>query len=160
MREMTPEEIRFVLARARWASICTVSPDQKPYAVEATPYREAGDICFMINPRGRTGYHLKHNPSVLLKVTLTNRGLSWWAGVSCFGRGRFDADPDAIRRGFERLGRIMGADYAAAGDKHAARPGRSPLLRVTVAQTTGRCSARSGDPLAVNWHLPEEVPLP
>ena len=147
MREMTPDEIAYVLAHGKWATICTVTPENTPYAIEATPYHEAGDICFMINPRGSTWCNLQTNPNVLVKTTLTSRSLSWWAGVSCLGIGRFDPDPEAIIRGFQRLGTVMGTDYTEAGRKHSRNPERSPLLRIAVGQSTGRCSAGSGEPL-------------
>ncbi|MFP4030923.1 MAG: pyridoxamine 5'-phosphate oxidase family protein [Desulfococcaceae bacterium] len=140
MREMTPREMEMVLERARWATICTVTPEGRPHAIEATPFRDMGDICFMINPAGKTRRNVATNPSILLKYTLANRDLSWWAGVSCQGFGRFDENPASIRRGFARLGQIMGADYAAAGIKHSADGERSPMLRVTFREITGRCS--------------------
>ena len=181
MREMTDAEMRALVARARWATICTASPDGEPYAVEATPYREGDEVCFMINPRGGTwrnlypmGADAAHQPGpvagpvagpgaasgaspgagdhpgegrVLLKFTLTNRALTWWAGVSCHGTGRFDTDPQAIRRGFRLLGEVMGSDYSGAGERFAATPGNSPLLRVRVERMTGRCSAAEGEAL-------------
>jgi len=163
VREMTDAEMRALVARVRWATICTVSPGGEPYAVEATPYREGDEVCFMINPRGTTWRNLcgaghdaglAHGrgagqdgadaPSgggrVLLKFTLTNRTLTWWAGVSCYGKGRFDSDPQAIRRGFRLLGDVMTSDYSGVGEQFAATPGRSPLLRVRVERMTGRCS--------------------
>lgn len=154
MREMTDAEMRTLVARARWATICTVSPGGEPYAVEATPYREGDEVCFMINPRGGTWRNLcgagqdagqdgadSHSGGrVLLKFTLTNRALTWWAGVSCYGTGRFDNDPQAIRRGFRLLGDVMASDYSGAGERFAATPDRSPLLRVRVERMTGRCS--------------------
>jgi len=59
MRAMTPAEIMQVIERVRWAVICTVCPDSSPYAIEATPYRDAEDLCFMINPRGTTRRNLR-----------------------------------------------------------------------------------------------------
>jgi hypothetical protein len=50
MREMTTAEIEFVLAHVKWATICTVAPQGRPYAIEATPYREEYDILIF---RGR-----------------------------------------------------------------------------------------------------------
>ena len=55
MREMTMEEILALRGKARWATICTAGRDGMPYAVEATPYVDRGDVCFMINPRGAPG---------------------------------------------------------------------------------------------------------
>lgn len=166
MREMTDAEMHTLVARARWATICTASPDGEPYAVEATPYREGDEVCFMINPRGGTWrnlYSMGHDAGreaeqygvrdhsgggrVLLKFTLTNRALTWWAGVSCHGTGRFDTDPEAIRRGFRLLGEVMASDYSGAGERFAATPDNSPLLRVRVERMTGRCSVTESETL-------------
>ncbi|MDO4767211.1 MAG: pyridoxamine 5'-phosphate oxidase family protein [Pseudomonadota bacterium] len=146
MRPMTDEEIATLVRRSKWATICSASSEGVPYAVEATPYSDGGDVCFMINPRGGTWKNLCSNPKVLLKYTLTNSRLTWWAGVSAFGTGRFDPDPEAISRGFLLLGEVMGEDYSGAASRPS-RPGFSPLLRVTVEQWTGRCSAAPDTPL-------------
>lgn len=147
MRAMTDTEIQAVLDQARWGTICTVSPDHTPYAVEATPYWDGGDICFMINPRGLTRRNLEQNPNVLVKLTLTGPNLDWWAGVSCMGTGRFDHSPREILKGFGLLGKVMNTDYSRAGQKFAKTPDRSPLLRITIHGRTGRCSAKPGRPL-------------
>ena len=156
MRVMTSEEMRTVVEKCNWATICTVDPAGRPYAVEATPYTDGGDTCVMITPRGGTWRGLEHAPHVLLKYTLTSRDLRWWAGVSGHGTGRFDPDPEAIRRGFELLGKVMGADYSRAGEHHAARAGRSPLLRVIVREYTGRCSAGADAALFARQSRPED----
>ncbi len=147
MRAMTPDEIQAVIGSTKWATICTVSPEGMPYAIEATPFSYHSHLCFMVNPRGSTWRNLQSNPNVLLKFTRAADNLSWWAGVSCFGTGCFDSDPEAIRSGFVLLGGIMQADYAAAGERFSLNPKRSPMLRVTVAAATGRCSAQHGQPL-------------
>ena len=141
MRVMTTQEMQIVVQKCKWATICTVDPQGRPYAVEATPYLDGQDTCFLINPRGGTWRSLQHSDYVLLKYTLTSRDLHWWAGVSGHGLGRFDPDPVAIKRGFDLLGAVMQADYSKAGDYHAGRTGRSPLLRISVREYTGRYSA-------------------
>ena len=154
MRKMTPEEIRRVIHRSAWAVICAVSPDKEPCAIEATPFSQGEDICFMINPRGAIHRCLSENDRVLVKFTWTGPNLNPWAGVSCMGRGEFDPDPEARRQGWLELGRIMGADYSRAAET-LNKPNRSPLLRVRVRSMTGRCSAQAGEPFA-----PEEPSLP
>jgi sugar/nucleoside kinase (ribokinase family) len=153
MRALTPEEIAQVIERVRWAVICTVCPDSSPYAVEATPYHDGETMCFMINPRGTTWRNLQKNQHVLVKLTITSPCLSFWAGISCVGIGRFDSDPQAIRDGFAVLGRSLGADYSAAGEKYARTPERSPLLRVTISGRSGRCSIMPGQPMDVRMSV-------
>lgn len=142
MRSMTSTEIQSMVDRVRWSTICTVSPDGRPHAIEATPFRDMADICFMINPAGQTRRNVASNPAVLLKFTLADWDLSGWAGVSLEGEGRFDENPVSIRRGFARLGKIMGGDYTSAGIAHSRKGGSSPMLRVTVREMSGRCGGR------------------
>ncbi len=147
MREMTSEEMEQALRRCNWATICSVTPHGYPYAIEATPFRMDGCHCFMINPRGVTWENMRENPHVFLKYTLTNADLSLWAGVSCFGKGEFVIDEAALREGWRLLGEVMGTDYSRAANSFARLKDRSPLFRVEVVKTTGRCSAAKGAPL-------------
>ena len=145
MRTMSDEEMRQVMRLCRWATICSVDPEGAPYAIEATPFHDGEDVCFMINPRGGTWRNVQANPKVLLKFTLASSGLLWWAGVSCHGRGGFDTDPESIRRGWALLGEVMKQDYSRFAEKFCANPERSPLFRVAVRSITGRCSAAVGE---------------
>ena len=138
---MSPEEMQGVINACKWATICTVSEDGSPYAIEATPFYMDGCHCFMINPRGGTWKNLNHNARVLLKYTRAAGDLSSWAGVSCLGTGEFIIDEDALREGWRLLGEVMGADYSNAADTFARCKDRSPLFRVRVEAFTGRCSA-------------------
>jgi len=36
MRKMTQEEINQALKQGKWATICSVTPEKSPYAIEAT----------------------------------------------------------------------------------------------------------------------------
>ncbi len=147
MRVMKNEEMHQLINLCRWATICSVDPDCTPYAIEATPFHDGGDICFMINPRGRTWKNIQSNPKILLKFTMASPQLSWWAGVSCHGKGMFDTDPENIRRGWELLGQVMNQDYTRFAEKFSSRPARSTLFRVKIMSVTGRCSAPVGEPL-------------
>lgn len=145
MRIMSDEEMRQVMRLCRWATICSVDPEGAPYAIEATPFHDGEDVCFMINPRGGTWRNVQANPRVLLKFTLASPGLLWWAGVSCHGRGGFDTDPANIRQGWALLGEVMKQDYSRFAERFCANPERSPLFRVEVRAITGRCSAAVGE---------------
>ncbi len=141
MRVMTVAEMEAAIARCNWATICSVTPQGFPYAIEATPFYMDGCHCFMINPRGVTWENIQENPHVFLKYTLANADLSLWAGVSCFGTGRFVIDATAVREGWRLLGDVMRTDYSRAADSFARLKDRSPLFCVEVVKTTGRCSA-------------------
>jgi hypothetical protein len=144
---MTESEIDRAVGAIKWASIVTVRPDGRPYAIEATPFLMDGEICFMINPNGTTRKNLDHSDKVLLKFTAASKDLEGWLGVSCQGTGRFVHDGAAIGEGWALLGRVMGADYSKAAERFVKTPGRSPMLAVKVDEKTGRCSSRTGEEL-------------
>ena len=144
---MTPEEMQGVIQRCNWATICTVDEQGLPYAVEATPFQMGEYICFMINPRGGTWKNLQGNANVLLKYTLASPDLDFWAGVSCRGTGEFLIDAPTLREGWRLLGEVMRTDYSKAAETFARCTERSPLFRVRVAETTGRCNAAKNAPL-------------
>ncbi len=145
MRNMTASEMKKAVKSCMWASICTVTPEDKPYAIEATPFFDGDKVCFMINPRGTTARNIQSNPNVLLKFTQTSPDLSNWLGVSCFGLGLFIKEKEDIRRGWKLLGRVMKTDYSKAAEKFSSNPERSPLFCVIVEKMTGRSSAEAGE---------------
>jgi nitroimidazol reductase NimA-like FMN-containing flavoprotein (pyridoxamine 5'-phosphate oxidase superfamily) len=132
-----------------WATICTVTHEGNPYAIEATPFFDGETICFMINPRGSTARNIQKNTDVLLKFTQTNSDLSKWFGVSCFGQGFFVREVENIRRGWGLLGRVMKADYSLAAEKYSANPKLSPLFCVKIAKMTGRSSSKAREILEI-----------
>ncbi len=140
MRKMTETEITELVKKSNWATICTVTPEGLPYAIEATYFIDGEYIGFMINPGGRTMQNLKQNPNLLLKITCASEDLSMWAGVSLFGTGRHIIDPVEIRKGWDMLGRVMDTDYSAVSEKCYNTERRSPYLRCMISQSTGRCS--------------------
>lgn len=152
MRKMIEPEIRQALQLQKWATICTVSPFQIPYAIEATYFMpDDGQIKFMINPRGTTVRNIQKNPQVLVKVTLTDLSLSRWAGVSVFGKARMEQSPEKIRRGWAVLGQVMNADYREAAEKFVRTQEKSPLFAVEIREMTGRCSAGPGSEIDFQW---------
>jgi len=52
----------------------------------------------MVNPKGTTAANVSVNPNVMVKITFTNKNLSRWAGISCFGTGSFIKDNDSNSR--------------------------------------------------------------
>lgn len=141
MRKMTEQEIQETVARSNWATICTVTPDGKPYAIEATYFIDGEHLGFMINPRGQTMRNLATHAELLLKITLTNADLSVWTGVSLFGTGEQVVDKDHIRQGWAALGAVMNADYSEVAQKFTQSDRPSPYLRCRITHRTGRCSA-------------------
>jgi nitroimidazol reductase NimA-like FMN-containing flavoprotein (pyridoxamine 5'-phosphate oxidase superfamily) len=140
MRKMTEIEINDLVQKSNWATICTVTPEGLPYAVEATYFIDGDYIGFMINPRGRTMQNLVQNPNLLLKITRTNDDLSEWAGVSLFGTGQNITDSAKIRKGWDLLAIVMNTDYSHVAKKFTETNRLSPYLRCRITRRTGRCS--------------------
>jgi len=155
MRKMTEQEMLDVIALSNWANICTVGADNRPYAIEATPFPFDGHVAFMINPRGTTYKNLKTNNNVLLKYTYSELDLSAWAGVSCYGVGEFINDPELIHRGWMEFGEMLDWDVEKAADRFSKNPERSPMFLVKITEMTGRCKAKVGEPLV----LPERIDM-
>ena len=145
MRKMNEQEIRQTLWIRKWSTICTLTPGQTPYAIEATYFMpDKNHMNFMINPWGTTVGNILKNPHVLLKVTLADFDLSHWIGVSVFGIARMESSPERILQGWQLLGQVMNADYGRAAEKFVQASEKSPLLSVKIQELTGRCSAGPG----------------
>jgi nitroimidazol reductase NimA-like FMN-containing flavoprotein (pyridoxamine 5'-phosphate oxidase superfamily) len=140
MRKMTEEEIWDLVTASNWATICTTTPEGRPYAVEATHFVTGRSLGFMINPRGRTMSNIEARPDVLLKITRAADDLSSWAGVSLFGTARRVTEPDAIAEGWRLLEAVTGADYSKAAAKFSDAGEASPYLLCEITEWTGRCS--------------------
>lgn len=153
MRKMTEQEMLEVISISNWVNICTVSPDNRPYAIEATPFPFDGHVAFMINPRGTTYRNLLTNKNLLLKYTYSKPDLSAWAGVSCYGEGEFIHDPDLIHRGWMEFGELLKWDLRKSADRFSKNPERSPMLLARISEMTGRCKAKPGEAM----HFPEPV---
>lgn len=141
MRKMTENEINELVLRSNWATICTVTPDGYPYAIEATYFMNGQSLGFMINPRGCTMCNIVKNSNLLLKITQTNQSLSEWAGVSLFGTGRNITDPNEIQKGWQLLSKVMDTDYSQVAKKFTVPDRPSPYLMCSIAKRTGRCSS-------------------
>ncbi|MDR2611365.1 MAG: hypothetical protein LBG06_00460 [Deltaproteobacteria bacterium] len=153
MRALTHEEIGLLANKAKWATIVTVRPDGRPYAIEATPFYMGENVCFMINPKGGTRRNLCRSDRVLLKITYASRDLSLWAGVTLEGTGSFSTDPEAIVRGWGILGEVMGMDFSSKAESFSRTPERSPLFMVRLDGASGRCSAREGEEMPSYWKV-------
>ena len=143
MRKMTEDEIWDLVTSSNWATICTVTSEGRPYAIEATHFVTGRSLGFMINPRGRTMRNIKARPDVLLKITRAANDLSSWAGASLFGTARRVVEPDAIAEGWRLLAAVTGADYSKAAEKFTDAGNASPYLLCEITEWTGRCSQPS-----------------
>jgi hypothetical protein len=141
MRKLKEQEIGKIVQKSNWATICTASLDGKVYAIEATYFIiDDNTVGFMINPKGQTMKNVAVNPELLLKITVANKNLSYWAGVSLFGTGQKITEPQEIERGWNLLGKIMKTDYSKSLEKFKNAGANSPFLLCRIIERTGRCS--------------------
>jgi nitroimidazol reductase NimA-like FMN-containing flavoprotein (pyridoxamine 5'-phosphate oxidase superfamily) len=143
MRKMTHQEIWDLVNSSKWATICTISPEGRPYAIEATHFVIDQSLGFMINPRGQTMRNIEGRPDVLLKIARAADDLSSWAGVSLFGAARCVVEPEAIAEGWRLLEAVTGEDYSKAAEKFISAGRASPYLLCKITKCTGRCSLNS-----------------
>lgn len=68
MGKMNQKEIKNFINGHRWATLCTVDPEGKPYAIEFTCFLMDDHVCGLINPRGTSAKNVKNNPNVCLKM--------------------------------------------------------------------------------------------
>jgi len=143
MFKMNEEEMRLLLERRKWGTLCTVCDDGTPHAIEFTYFLMDGNICGLINPNGRSWCNVQRDPRVLFKICNTDDLCERFAAISCFGVGEFVDDRTAISKAWDELEKqlqVSPGTYA----KHKARfsdPAlKSPLFQLKVERMTGRAN--------------------
>ncbi|MBE9581512.1 MAG: pyridoxamine 5'-phosphate oxidase family protein [Proteobacteria bacterium] len=142
---MKQKEMRNLINKHAWATLCTVDPEGKPYAIEFTYFLMDGYICGLINPRGATARNIRHGPNVCLKMCRADELCKEFQAVSCFGTGEFVDDREAIGRAWDLLERKLnlpeGAYHGHKG-KFMDKRKKSPLFRMKPEKITGVTSTR------------------
>ncbi|HIC84935.1 MAG TPA: pyridoxamine 5'-phosphate oxidase family protein, partial [Desulfobacterales bacterium] len=103
MRMMTQKEIKDFIYNHTWATLCTVSVEGKPYAIEFSYFIMNSWICGLIKPKGTTATNIAHNPNVCLKMCRTDDSCREFTAVSCFGKAEFVDDPEGVLKGWDLL---------------------------------------------------------
>lgn len=141
MRKMLNGEIQRLLDEVTWGTLCSVTPEGDPYAIEFTCFEDEEEICGLIHPEGRIAACIRHQPKVCLKVCESSRLSTGYRGASFFGTAALvePESPEEMQRIWAVLEARMkkpGA-FAAAAEKYS-KPGNFlPVLRIKVNRRSG-----------------------
>ncbi len=145
MRKMTQKEIKDFVDNHTWATLCTVSAEGNPYAIEFSYFMLDGCICGLIKPKGTTAAHIAHNPKVCLKMCKTDDSNREFTAASCFGRAEFVDDPEGVLKGWDLLEKrlkLPEGTYGIYKEKFMKKKNKYPLFRVKIENMTGITTAK------------------
>lgn len=138
---MTPDEIQRLLNEVTWGTVCSVTPEGEPYAVEFTYFEDGGDFCGIINPSGTIAACVRHQPKVCLKVCESSRLSTGYRGASLFGMAALveTKEPEEMVRLWKVLEMRMKKPgcFAAASEKYSKVGNLLPVLRINVDRRSG-----------------------
>jgi len=140
MRKMKLSEIKKFIHNHTWATLCTVSAEGTPYAIEFNYFLLDGYICGLIKPSGITAKNIANNPNVCLKMCRTDDSSRNFQAVSVFGRAEFVQDEEAVLKGWDLLEARLGlpkGHYAKFKEKFLHKRNKYPILRIKPQKLTG-----------------------
>lgn len=140
MRKMIQKEIKDFINNHTWTTLCTVSAEDSPYAIEFNYFLLDGYICGLIKPNGTTAKNIAANPNICLKMCKTDDSSREFKAVSVFGKGEFVHDEDSVIKGWdlleERLKLPKGA-YTKFKEKFIKKKNKYPMFRMKPEKMTG-----------------------
>jgi nitroimidazol reductase NimA-like FMN-containing flavoprotein (pyridoxamine 5'-phosphate oxidase superfamily) len=150
MRKLKEEEFEPFIANFAWGTLCTVTSDGKPYAIEFSYFYQDGKIYAIINPKGTTGMNIAENNSVCFKICETDAKNRKYRAVSCFGTAKYrpPETEEGIIAAWKDLAIALGRkETAFKGVWHRFDPVSKPLplLEITIDKITGVTNYGQGD---------------
>lgn len=149
MRKMNEAEIRKLMEDMGWATLCLVSPESRPYAIEFSYFLDEEDICGLVHPFGTAAKCLAQNPHVCIKICDADPFCRSYRAVSLMGLGCFEvlSQPEEIIWAWTSLERQLRypGKYEKVMKRYLDKRRPLHLLHVTVIEKTGIISARSLD---------------
>jgi nitroimidazol reductase NimA-like FMN-containing flavoprotein (pyridoxamine 5'-phosphate oxidase superfamily) len=137
---MKVSDIKSFINSHTWATLCTVSAEGSPYAIEFNYFLLDGYICGLIKPSGITAKNIDSNHSVCLKMCKTDESCREFTAVSCFGKGEFVDGPEGVLKGWdlleERL-KLPKGTYAKFKEKFIKKKNKYPMFRMKPEKMTG-----------------------
>jgi len=73
MRKITDQEAKLLLKDFCWGTLCSVTLNGNPYAIEFSYFTDSNRIYAIINPRGQTAKNIKQNPNICFKICDTDK---------------------------------------------------------------------------------------
>jgi len=141
MRRMADDEIQRLLDEVTWGTLCSVTPEGEPYAIEFTYFEDGGDFCGIINPSGIIAACIRHQTSVCLKVCESSRLSTGYRGASLFGAAALveTKEPEEMARIWQVLETRMKKPgiFAIAAEKYSQPGNLLPILRIQVERRSG-----------------------
>jgi nitroimidazol reductase NimA-like FMN-containing flavoprotein (pyridoxamine 5'-phosphate oxidase superfamily) len=146
MRKMIQKEIKDFINNHTWTTLCTVSAEGSPYAIEFNYFLLDSYICGLIKPNGTTAKNIAGNHSVCLKMCKTDDSCREFTAVSCFGKGEFVHDEDSVLKGWdlleERL-KLPKGTYAKFKERFIKKKNKYPMFRMKPEKMTGVTSVKT-----------------
>lgn len=143
MRKIKESEAYDLLKQFHWGTLCTITPDYNPYAIEYSYFLdEEQTICGIVNPKGQTSKNIAFNPEVCFKVCDTDKINRQYRAISCFGKAYYDSPStqEGIVNAWKQLARSLSRpeDHFKGAYKRFQLPNRPlPLLKIKVERITG-----------------------
>ncbi|MCX8069384.1 MAG: pyridoxamine 5'-phosphate oxidase family protein [Thermodesulfovibrionales bacterium] len=140
MKKMKASEIREFLKTHTWATLCTVSAEGSPYAIEFSYFLLDGYICGLIKSTGTTARNIATNPNVCLKVCRSDDACKQFTAVSLFGKAEFVHDTEAVLKGWDLLERrlkLQPGTYAKFKERFIKKKNKYPMFRMKPEKMTG-----------------------
>ena len=134
-RDLTPDEVRDVLATARWGVLATARDDE-PYAVPVVFALDGEDLVLVSSP-GRKADALIANPRVCFTIPDVHDNGARWRSVVAIGRAEFVEDVLGRARVLDALRKHQRGSLRP-GAKDAARLLRAHYIRIRRESLTGR----------------------
>lgn len=143
MFKMKQEDMLALIERRKWGTLCTVSDDGTPYAIEFSYFLIDGDICGMINPHGTTSRNIERDQRVLFKICESDDNCRAYQAVSVYGTAEYVQDRAVVSQAWDELERQLGLEAGTYGKfkaKFSDPALKSPLFRLRADRLTGRAN--------------------
>jgi len=150
MRKLKEEEFEKFIANFAWGTLCTVTSDGNPYAIEFSYFYKNKKIYAIINSKGTTATNISKNNSVCFKICETDAKNRKYRAVSCFGAAKYQTPKteEGIIEAWKDLAIALGRkDTAFKGVWERFDPIHKPLplLEITIDNITGVTNYGQGD---------------
>ncbi len=156
MRKTAQKEIKDFINNHTWATLCTVSAEGNPYAIEFNYFLLDGYICGLIKPNGTTAKNIAVNQNICLKMCRTDESsreftplesgvkapsfLTGFTAASVFGKGEFVHDEDGVIKGWDLLEdrlKLPKGTYEKFKEKFIKKKNKYPMFRMKPEKMTG-----------------------
>ena len=142
MRKTNEQEAKDLLKEFSWGTLCSVTPEGNPYAIEFSYFTENDKIYAIINPRGQTSKNIKVNKNICFKICDTDKNNKKYRAISCFGTAKFSSPntQEKIVDAWKKLGIALGkteTGFKGVWNRFSPSEKPLPLLEITIENISG-----------------------